>query len=315
METSWERPQDFERLGLAEIAALLRPHGLTPRDAELLTEGKANTNYRVRLDDGRSVVLRLHQRAPETAALEAALAEQLHGLVPVPRWIVRAGEQPLSVLEWLPGASMERVLQEGDLDAVVRAAPDLGRAHAAISSIHFPAAGFLDGEMKVREPWPSAVEGLLSYLRHLIALPRLVERLSPALTTAVARIADEAEPRLREEEGTPCLVHGDYKLSNLLLDDGRLSGVLDWEFAHVGHWLFGVGQLFRHPLPDGFAEGFVAGVAEAGRPLPPDWRRLAAALDMVNLADFAAREASGEQTVAGSRERLEETVRRWEAAP
>ena len=32
----------------------------------------------------------------------------------------------------------------------------------------------------------------------------------------------------------PCLVHGDYGLHNLLVHDGRISAVLDWEFAHVG---------------------------------------------------------------------------------
>ncbi len=32
----------------------------------------------------------------------------------------------------------------------------------------------------------------------------------------------------------PTLVHGDFRAGNLLFDDGRISGVLDWEFAHVG---------------------------------------------------------------------------------
>ncbi|MEZ5649557.1 MAG: phosphotransferase [Burkholderiaceae bacterium] len=33
---------------------------------------------------------------------------------------------------------------------------------------------------------------------------------------------------------TPRLVHGDFRLGNLMVDDGRLSGVLDWELAHIG---------------------------------------------------------------------------------
>ncbi|MCG2621293.1 phosphotransferase family protein [Arthrobacter sp. I2-34] len=32
----------------------------------------------------------------------------------------------------------------------------------------------------------------------------------------------------------PCLVHGDAGLHNILLDEGQLTGMLDWEFAHVG---------------------------------------------------------------------------------
>jgi aminoglycoside phosphotransferase (APT) family kinase protein len=30
------------------------------------------------------------------------------------------------------------------------------------------------------------------------------------------------------------LVHADYRTGNLLVDDGRITGVLDWEMAHLG---------------------------------------------------------------------------------
>ncbi|MEU0478926.1 phosphotransferase family protein [Streptosporangium sp. NPDC006013] len=33
----------------------------------------------------------------------------------------------------------------------------------------------------------------------------------------------------------PVMVHGDASLHNILVDRGRLTGLLDWEFAHVGH--------------------------------------------------------------------------------
>lgn len=34
----------------------------------------------------------------------------------------------------------------------------------------------------------------------------------------------------------PRLVHGDFRMGNLLVDDGWLSGVLDWELAHAGDY-------------------------------------------------------------------------------
>lgn len=37
------------------------------------------------------------------------------------------------------------------------------------------------------------------------------------------------------------LVHGDYRAGNLLLDGGRVSGILDWELAHVGDVSFDLG--------------------------------------------------------------------------
>ncbi len=39
------------------------------------------------------------------------------------------------------------------------------------------------------------------------------------------------------------LVHGDFRLGNLLLQDGRVSGILDWELAHHGDVRFDLGYL------------------------------------------------------------------------
>ena len=36
------------------------------------------------------------------------------------------------------------------------------------------------------------------------------------------------------EAATPVLNHGDYRLGNVLCQDGHLTGVLDWELAHFG---------------------------------------------------------------------------------
>lgn len=36
------------------------------------------------------------------------------------------------------------------------------------------------------------------------------------------------------EQSEPVLIHGDYRLGNLLAENSRLTGVLDWEIAHFG---------------------------------------------------------------------------------
>jgi aminoglycoside phosphotransferase (APT) family kinase protein len=52
----------------------------------------------------------------------------------------------------------------------------------------------------------------------------------------------------------PRLVHGDFRLGNLLVDDSRLTGVLDWELAHLGDPLedlaFGCMTVWRFSRPD-----------------------------------------------------------------
>jgi aminoglycoside phosphotransferase (APT) family kinase protein len=40
--------------------------------------------------------------------------------------------------------------------------------------------------------------------------------------------------RQPEEQGPTVVMHGDFRLSNLLVDDGRITAVLDWELCTIG---------------------------------------------------------------------------------
>lgn len=57
----------------------------------------------------------------------------------------------------------------------------------------------------------------------------------------------------------PVLVHGDFRLGNLLVEASRLTGVLDWELAHRGDWhedlAFGCMTVWRFSRPDRRAYG------------------------------------------------------------
>ncbi|MCW2995601.1 MAG: phosphotransferase family protein [Conexibacter sp.] len=50
--------------------------------------------------------------------------------------------------------------------------------------------------------------------------------------------------RSREPEPVaPCLVHGDYRIGNCLIDGGRVSGILDWELSFIGDPRFDLGYM------------------------------------------------------------------------
>ncbi len=57
----------------------------------------------------------------------------------------------------------------------------------------------------------------------------------------------------------PKLVHGDFRLGNLLVEGSRLTGLLDWELAHLGDWhedlAFGCMTVWRFARPDRPAYG------------------------------------------------------------
>lgn len=110
----------------------------------------------------------------------------------------------------------------------------------------------------------------------------------PALEYILAWLDRNAPPA----PAKPVLVHGDFRTGNYLVEDGRLTGILDWEFAHWGDpdedlgwicaacWRFG-----RHDRPVGGIaqrEPFYQSYARSsGRPVDPKrvhyWEIMAAA--------------------------------------
>lgn len=66
----------------------------------------------------------------------------------------------------------------------------------------------------------------------------------------------------------PRLVHGDFRLGNLMFEHGRVTGVLDWELAHLGDWhedlAFGCMTVWRFSRPDRPGYGLTT-VAELAR--------------------------------------------------
>ena len=57
-----------------------------------------------------------------------------------------------------------------------------------------------------------------------------------------------------EENAHQCLVHGDYRSGNFLYLENKVTGILDWEMAHIGNPLedlawaypqYGVGKISR----------------------------------------------------------------------
>jgi hypothetical protein len=184
-----------------------------------------------------------------------------------------------------------------------------------MSQIQFPLAGFLDARLIVVNPWESTADGLFGYLDHLLDQEIVVRRAGRDLVERVRPISGQAHRWLFSLSLPPCLMHGDFKASNLLIDAGKLSGILDWEFVSSGTWLMGAGQLFRHPLPAGFEEAFSEGFVAGGGELFEGWRSLARAIDLLSAFDFLGRESCSAERQAGVIALAWETVRAWQNEP
>ena len=61
----------------------------------------------------------------------------------------------------------------------------------------------------------------------------------------LAAVVERLVARLPEQSGPPAIVHGDYRLTNMMFahDIARIAAVVDWEMATLGDPLTDVGLL------------------------------------------------------------------------
>lgn len=322
-EALWERRASYVTVGPDALGRLVR-RGVGRDDIvchTLLTAGKCNTNWRVELSDGTSLVVRIYERDAAACRRDCRITELVAATVPVPQMLgvldeaAEAGGRPVAIFEWVAGHKPWEIFEAGDAAACEQLARALGAALAPIGDCKsFSHHGLLDAELDYRRRFVSIQSSFLDLIGWSLSDGRAGERLGPQLAARLEDFARQRAPTLEVLEGDYRLVHGDYKLSNLLVRPraGRweVAAVLDWEFAFAGSPLSDIAILLRHEdvFPSGFAASFAAGFRDAGGQLPDNWRELTRLLDLMNLCGFLNASQHRERLFATARRLVEETI-------
>ncbi|HET8594974.1 MAG TPA: phosphotransferase family protein [Intrasporangium sp.] len=218
-----------------------------PLEAELIAGGKSNLTYAV-TDGRRSVIVRrpplghvlatAHDMGREHRVM-SALADTA---VPVPQMYAACpGPEvigaPFYVMEHVPGTPY-------------RLAAELGRLGA--ERVRGISERMVDTLVALHAVVPDEV-GLGDFGRPEGFLGRQVRRWKQQLDASRSREVpgiDELHAALagaQPTEGAPGIVHGDFRLDNLLVDDGdEVRAVLDWEMATLGDPLTDVALLHAY---------------------------------------------------------------------
>jgi aminoglycoside phosphotransferase (APT) family kinase protein len=159
------------------------------------------------------------------------LEASYRGGVPVPRIYWRCEEPevlggPFYVMERLEGETIpRRILRSEDLSAARELLPEqLGRALARIHRVDIEREGL--GWLPGPRPGSSAPEAQISQLRSGIDLG---SRPVPVLELVYRWLEKNVPP---ERDRT--LVHGDFRMGNVIVGPEGLRAILDWELAHIG---------------------------------------------------------------------------------
>jgi aminoglycoside phosphotransferase (APT) family kinase protein len=178
----------------------------------------------LRRDMGSNMYEGALTRAQEFALLRAAHA---HGvLAPRPRWLSEGPGRAFFLMDRLPGESVgRRVVRAKELaSARAKLAAQMGTQLAKIHAVPLD-----DSLPSLARPAPgeTAAQAGLAVLR------KAIDTLGPRPVWEYCHrwLARNAPA----PSGPLTLVHGDFRIGNLLVaPDAGLTGVLDWEFAHVG---------------------------------------------------------------------------------
>lgn len=192
-----------------------------------LPGGHSGLTYRLPVDDAEVVVKAVPEGQRSIGRHD--MLRQAHILrclaptdVPVPRVVAVDEVEPAwFAMELVPGESLEPVLDDPAVDPSLAAAR-MRRAAEILPRLHrVPLASLPPGQSAL-----SPTEELARWSRTMGAVP----------TELVPR-ADELERRLAvsvPEAIEPTLVHGDYRLGNILSVDVEPVALIDWEIWSVG---------------------------------------------------------------------------------
>src|SRR5262245_31802544 len=216
--------------------------------------GYSGETFLVGDDESNQVVLRIYERNPQRALVDASLLTLVRGLLPVPDVIdVRGpeGEHPaLLVTSKLDGVPLDELLRRSprhlDWEAL---GSEVGYVLARLSGIPFLHEGTFDGPELVvsKEALPDDLTVFAEEQRAHGRLAAWTDQDYDALQWLIDEAGDVIDEADEESERRRVLVHSDFNPKNILVDpdEGFVVGLVDWEFAHAGSPFTDYGNLSR----------------------------------------------------------------------
>ncbi|MGA1336609.1 MAG: phosphotransferase family protein, partial [Burkholderiaceae bacterium] len=229
--------------------------------ARRLSGGAINQNFLIELQDEQAQTIRWVMRRGQSAGIpgthgradEYALFEFAHALgltVPKPIALVQTDDGLVSFFEFRSGQADGRKLVQwlvAGSEASAQTAPAISRQLGAeLGRLHGAKASEMAAQTlgKTLGPRPAhSIEAAMVLVEKSFACVRQPTSYLTYATEQVLQEGRELAAQLTDSAASVC--HNDFRLGNLMMDpeSGRLTAVLDWEFAAWGDVMADIGWL------------------------------------------------------------------------
>jgi Ser/Thr protein kinase RdoA (MazF antagonist) len=243
--------------------------------SQLLSSRNNNANYHFTDSEGTAYVLRL---ASEAQIEKEKFAMRLVAdFVPVPKWLEEG--KGFLILPFIKGEPLSQC-PENAYDAAVTL--------SAIASVHFDLPGQIKPAGNIA-PWP--FKGLRGFYDLMLNHKTVLDWIGKKRAVRIEGMLIQYGPLLAEIGKESQLVHGDFNPTNILIEDGKVSAVLDWEYAMSGSPYMDIGNLLR-TLDESLCKDVYSGLVDGGLNPTAAWLERAKLFDMTSQMVFITRAVS-----------------------
>lgn len=230
-----------------------------------LTEGMFNAAYRIDYADGSASILKIaaatqegllsneiNLMQAEVASMRIAREHGLPGVAQVQfsDFSRTRCSGPYFFMEALPGRSMNSCREELSDAVQSDLLREVGRFQRRMADVHGDSFGLLGDTNRF-----STLHGLVTYMFRNVLRDAAARSVSfPVAPEAILALL-ETDHAAFDEVAVPSFVHWDMWEGNIFVQDGRLSGVIDWERAMWADPLMD-DRFRRHSRHPAFLEGY-----------------------------------------------------------
>jgi aminoglycoside phosphotransferase (APT) family kinase protein len=289
MDIEWERICEIVRIDINTANRLFKcfDSQKTVEDIEIFTGGKRTTNYKIRLKESeQKFVLRIYPENDRSCHKEFTLQNTLKNHLPVPEMYYLNEDKliidkPFSIVQFLDGITLEKYLA-GNNTISEALAQKIGELLAIIHQKEF------EGLLEENSQHTDGLPLILSWYDYLLN-NRAVERLGTRVINKLKKFIQENNELLGRMAQNFVFSHGDFRPANIMVKDGRLIGIIDWEGALSAPDYYDIGQFTRYKehMSEKAKNRFISGYNQnTRRPVGGDWEKLSKLMDLVNLLVF-----------------------------